>query len=248
VATVIYDEEFFAVHRDHTRASAHVILPEVIRAASAKSVVDVGCGVGIWLSAARACGIDDILGLDGPWILPDTLEIPADRFEVADLRQPFGVARTFDLAICMETGEHLPTDRSAGLVADLTSLAPVVLFSAAAPGQGGTRHVNEQWSDFWADLFAARGYECVDAIRWRYWSDERVDYWYAQNGFLYVSKERAPLDMDAPNGLPHRIVHPGNLARRLDPRHVPLRLAVAALGWRVYGGVRRVTGTRRKAV
>ena len=31
-------------------------------------------------------------------------------------------------------------------------LGPLVLFSAAAPHQGGAHHVNEQWPAYWAGL------------------------------------------------------------------------------------------------
>jgi hypothetical protein len=37
------------------------------------------------------------------------------------------------------------------------NLGPVVLFSAAIPYQGGTHHVNEQWPEYWAGNFEAKG-------------------------------------------------------------------------------------------
>jgi SAM-dependent methyltransferase len=234
-----YTNRFYSSQRDRSRSSAEAILPTVIRAVRPSSVVDVGCGVGTWLSAVLATSVDDVLGLDGAWVQPGSLQIPPERFQAVDLRQPIRVDRRFDLALCMETGEHLPIERAAGLVSDLVGLAPVVLFSAAIPGQGGTDHVNEQWPDFWADLFVDHGYECVDAIRWEYWTDERVEFWYAQNAFLYVAKDRAPLDLGGPIGLPLRVVHPGLLGRRLDPHYVHWRLAVAALRWRGLGPVRK---------
>lgn len=236
-----YTERFYASQRERSRSSAEAILPSIIEGVQPSSVIDVGCGVGTWLSIVLAAGVADVLGLDGAWVQPDSLEIPSERFQATDLRQPIGIDRRFDLALCMETGEHLPTERSAGLVSDLVDLAPVVLFSAAVPGQGGADHINEQWPDFWAGLFAGHGYECIDAIRWRYWTDERVEFWYAQNAFLYVAGDRAPLDLVAPVDLPLRIVHPDNLARRLDPRYVPWRLAMKALSWRARGAVRKVT-------
>jgi SAM-dependent methyltransferase len=241
-----YTTRFYSSQRDRSRSSAEAILPTVIQAVRPGSVVDVGCGVGTWLSTVRAIGVDDVLGLDGAWVQQDSLEIPAERFQAVDLRQPIGIDRRFDLALCMETGEHLPTERSAGLVNDLVGLAPVVLFSAAIPGQGGADHINEQWPDFWADLFAGHGYECVDAIRWRHWTDEQVEFWYAQNAFLYVDRDRMSLDLAAPVGLPLRIVHPDNLARRMDPRYVPWRLAVGALGWRARGAVRKANGRLKR--
>jgi SAM-dependent methyltransferase len=235
-----YTAQFYSNQRDSSRSSAEAILPPILEAVQPGSVVDVGCGTGTWLSAVLSAGVTDVLGLDGEWVQPDSLGIPAERFQTVDLRQPISIDRGFDLALCLETGEHLPIERSAGLVSDLVGLAPVVLFSAAVPGQGGTDHINEQWPDFWADLFAAHGYECVDAIRWRHWADEYVEFWYVQNAFLYVAGDRAPLDLAAPIGLPLRIVHPGNLAHSLDPRYMSWRLAVEALRWRARGASRKV--------
>jgi hypothetical protein len=197
-----YTEQFYREQRSLSRASAEAILPPVIQAVQPSSVVDVGCGVGTWLSTILVAGVTDVLGLDGGWVQTDSLDIPAEQFRAVDLRQPICINRRFDLALCMETGEHLPIERSPGLVSDLVGLAPVVLFSAAVPGQGGTDHINEQWPDFWAELFATHGYECIDAIRWRHWTDQCVEFWYAQNSFLYVAKERAELDLLGQVGVP----------------------------------------------
>jgi hypothetical protein len=70
----------------------------------------------------------------------------------------------------------------------LTEAAPVILFSAALPGQGGTHHVNERWPGYWRDWFAGRGFVRLDPIRPRVWRDRRVEWWYQQNVYLFVKK------------------------------------------------------------
>jgi hypothetical protein len=70
----------------------------------------------------------------------------------------------------------------------LTHAAPAVLFSAALPGQGGTCHITERWSSWWRRLFAEHGFDRLDPIRRRVWFDQRVEWWYQQNVYLYVSK------------------------------------------------------------
>ena len=110
----------------------------------------------------------------------------------------------------LEVGEHLPSESSERFVSDLTRLAPVVLFSAAIPWQGGNHHINERWQSDWAELFAAGGYEAIDAIRARVWNHPEVDYWYAQNMLIYVSSERLeelPALRAAHTGGPLNIVH-----------------------------------------
>jgi hypothetical protein len=126
------------------------------------------------------------------------------RFHARDLEHGVGLDRTFDLAICLEVAEHLRKQSATRLVADLASLAPVVVFSAAVPGQGGLHHVNEQWPSYWAALFAGHGYAVADPIRPVIWDDDSVEWWYRQNVLVY-SREPLP-------GQPHDplqpIVHP----------------------------------------
>src|SRR4029077_19644174 len=109
-------------------------------------------------------GARDILGLDGDYVSREKLAIPAQNFMAMDLTGPISVERTFDLVVSLEVAEHLPADCSSGFVDALTRLGPVVLFSAAAPYQGGAQHVNEQWPEYWAKLFSRKGYLPVDCL------------------------------------------------------------------------------------
>jgi hypothetical protein len=88
----------------------------------------------------------------------------------------------------LEVAEHIPRSRAPDFVDNLVELAPVVLFSAAIPRQGGVGHVNEQWQEYWAEIFARRGYAWVDCIRGRIWSDESIPRWYRQNMLLFASE------------------------------------------------------------
>ena len=75
------------------------------------------------------------------------LVVPGEAVVEHDLRKPVTIGRTFDLAVSVEVAEHLPPQRSEWFVEDLCRLAPVVLFSAAVPGQGDpkyTGHLNER--------------------------------------------------------------------------------------------------------
>jgi hypothetical protein len=44
----------------------------------------------------------------------------------------------------VKVSEHLSDKAGGGLVRALSKAAPLVLFSAAVPGQGGSHHINEQ--------------------------------------------------------------------------------------------------------
>ena len=171
-------------------------------------MVDVGCGTGTWCAEFLEQGVRTVLGVDGAYVDKSQLMIPPGSFLARDLAAPLRLDRTFDLAISMEVAEHLPPERGASFVDDLTRLAPIVLFSAAIPGQGGTSHVNEQWPSYWDGLFRKRGFRAIDCLRARFWDDPSIDWWYRQNMFLFVREDRLP-EFPAPDqSAPRDIVHP----------------------------------------
>ncbi|MEM8836213.1 MAG: class I SAM-dependent methyltransferase [Planctomycetota bacterium] len=207
-SSALYGEQFFASHAGTSFVSAQLLLPVVFglfpEASPVRSVIDVGCGTGTWLRAARELGASEVLGIDGGFVPLDQLEIRDDRFVAQDLRRGPDLdalpRRDFDLAMSLEVAEHLPDDAGDALVEALCTLAPVVLFSAAVPMQGGTGHINERWQQDWADRFADRGYRAIDAVRPRVWEDDRIAWWYRQNTIVYASDkaiEMMPVLRDA---------------------------------------------------
>ncbi len=183
-----YRDWFFEIVRYSSRRSAGVTVPIVIELLQPRSVVDIGCATGEWLATFRAHGVERIRGLDGGYVSPSHFAIPADSFTPVDLAGPFSLHETFDLAMSLEVAEHLPTESARGFVASLVRLAPVILFSAATPGQGGVNHINCQWPEYWAELFAGHDYAAIDCLRDRVWENPEVAPWYAQNMLLFAAK------------------------------------------------------------
>jgi hypothetical protein len=62
-----------------------------------------------------------------------------------------------DLAYSFEVAEHVPPELGERLVRHLSGIAPVVVFTAAHPGQGGIGHINEQPQPYWIELFEQSG-------------------------------------------------------------------------------------------
>ena len=58
--------------------------------------------------------------------------------------------------------------------------------SAAAPGQGGEDHINEQPYDYWRNLFAARQYRLFDFVRPRIAAVDAVEVWYRYNLLFFA--------------------------------------------------------------
>ena len=215
-----YDQQFFASHEAGARDSARATVPLVLDIVKPRSIVDVGCGIGTWLAEFQAAGVADYVGVDGDYVDRASLVIEPERFVAHDLDEPLDLGRRFDLAISLEVAEHLPDESAGAFIASLTALAPVVLFSAAIPHQGGDGHVNEQWPEYWQAKFAQRNYVVVDCLREHLWRHKDVEPWYAQNMLLFVDRQRLS---DYPRLAAHfaqagehprlSLVHPGHYLR-----------------------------------
>jgi len=185
----IYTHDFFKGRQARTAQAAARIVPHVLDLIQPTSVIDIGCGTGEFLASFRQYGVDDILGIDGTYVERDLLVIPQECFTPFDLSQPFTLDRGYDLAVCLEVAEHLLPQSASKFVASLTRSAPVILFSAAIPYQGGNGHLNEQWPDYWAALFKQHGYVPVDALRRRLWNDREIPFWYRQNMLFFCTED-----------------------------------------------------------
>jgi SAM-dependent methyltransferase len=240
-AGLIYRAEFFDAHSAESLRSARAVAPFVFELLSPRSVVDVGCGIGTWLRAFEELGIEDLLGIDGNYVDRSKLLIPASQFLPRDISGPFKIGRKFDLVMSLEVAEHLPKASARDFVASLTSLGEAILFSAAIPHQGGTHHVNEQWPDYWRDLFSEAGYEMVDCLRAKFWDNEAISSSYRQNAFLYLAGNArgryADLVRQA-DRLPLRLVHPGVFEYGLTRQRPTLRPLLKALPWAISIAIR----------
>jgi SAM-dependent methyltransferase len=209
-----YTGKWFEGIAEQAQGSAAVVVPLLCELLEPSSVIDVGCGTGTWLAEFFRLGVDDVHGVDGPWVDPGQLSIDAARFEAVDLSSPPKATRRFDLVTSLEVGEHLPERAARPFVEYLTGLGETVAFSAAIPGQGGTNHVNEQWPSYWSDLFAERGYLAFDIVRPQIWLSSSVELWYRQNLVVYMSEERAAAFAYEPTATVLPLVHPDLFAHR----------------------------------
>ena len=181
-----YSPSFFNEMMPESLSSAKVVVPLVENLIRPSSVVDVGCATGAWLSAFLEHGVKTIVGLDGTYVDSTALLIPSQCFMATDLTKPFSLPNQYDLALSLEVAEHLSANSAQGFVRSLCQLAPVILFSAALPGQGGVHHVNEQWPEYWRALFAEHDFRMFDPFRPILWLDGRVASHYRQNMFLFI--------------------------------------------------------------
>ena len=107
-----YSEQFYGAHEEGSERSAREIVPLVLDIVRPRSVVDVGCGTGTWLSVFTECGVIDVWGVDGEWVNRKKLRIPAERFLSWDLQIPLRMERDFDLVVSLEVAEHLAAEHA----------------------------------------------------------------------------------------------------------------------------------------
>lgn len=182
-----YDSGFYNAQVEGSLRSARIICEVLKVFIQPRTVIDVGCGVGPWLKAAKEnLGATTLVGVEGTWIAANQLldtDIQLISLDLAE--QKLVVNEKFDLCLSVEVAEYLPQERSESFVADLAALSDIVLFSAAIPGQGGIEHLAERPAAYWAGEFAKHNFRALDVVRPRVWNNDQVDWWYAQNIILY---------------------------------------------------------------
>src|SRR5690606_3308787 len=110
--------------------------------------------------------------------------------------------------------EHLPQECAETFVSSLCDHADRIIFSAAIPGQGGQNHINEQWTDYWGEIFYQYGYRRYDVIRPAIWNLDDVDVWYRQNIFLYARGDRTTTGFE--NIMQVAEIHPALWQMKID--------------------------------
>src|SRR5215218_10762587 len=105
-----YSVEYYESIRQGVLSSARAVTPLVFDLVRPRSVVDLGCGTGEWLSAFAEHGAGEILGVEHPGFEHSLLSVPSESVIEHDLREPFRMNRRFDLAISLEVAEHLPPE------------------------------------------------------------------------------------------------------------------------------------------
>ena len=125
-----------------------------------KTMLDIGCGVGLNVSYAS-----EVLGYDAWGIEGDPKCKPiVENFVLHDFENDGFLDKTklphkeFDLVYCVVVSEHIEHSANAQFM-DALSLGKFVLFTWCEPGYPGYHHVNCQFPDYWIPKFEALGYK-----------------------------------------------------------------------------------------
>jgi SAM-dependent methyltransferase len=193
----IYSPRYYqTIVEPYAQRSAPQMAKSIVESFHPKSVIDVGCGSGALLVALRKLGVHRLLGLDSSEAGLDIASargLNTRRFDITIGR--WACTDCFDVAVSMETAEHLPRDAAERYVSLLCSLAPIIIFTAAQPGQGGIGHLNEQPRQYWVEHFLACGMQPSDELvaAWQpVWTAAGVANFYTRN--LMIFQAAPPLN------------------------------------------------------
>jgi SAM-dependent methyltransferase len=204
-----YDAGFYGFLASFAERSAEQIVPLLTAVLPIKAVADIGCGQGAWLRVWGKAGAS-VMGVDGPYVDRRHLMIDTTQFRAVDLSCPIDLGQQYDLVQSLEVVELLPGGCAPDFIKTLTAHAPLVMFSAAVPGQGGEHHVNEQPLEYWRKKFRDRGYVAIDYIRPQIVRNPRIQHWYRCNIILYAEES-------------HLVAMPDRLRAFRVPEHQKLR-------------------------
>jgi len=119
-----------------------------------QSVIDLGCGTGMYLS--NFIFVPKRLGVD---ISPVAFELhPEENLQVIDLSKPQEFEK-YDVGICFEVLEHIDQQFADIAIDNICKASDKLILTAALPFQPGLNHVNCQPQKYWEDKLVARGYK-----------------------------------------------------------------------------------------
>lgn len=177
---MMYDREWYEKNLELSMDSYREIAEEIKKVFSQyssserPSMVDFGCGLN---------GLLNLIDYASYKVGIDKHNFIEENFVQADLSKPLHLARRFDIAICLETIEHISPEYEDTVMDNITSASDFIIFSGATPGQGGDGHINERPPEYWEEKFRKLGYRKFDVIR-----KDLVNSlpWYKNNTYVYI--------------------------------------------------------------
>lgn len=141
-------EPWLALFRNFADRIAREIEPE--------SMLDAGCAMGFLVESLHERGVD-AHGIDiSEYAISRVHETIRDRCRVGSVLEPFG--RRFDLIVSIEVLEHLQPRDAERAVENFCEHADDVVLSTTPFDYKEASHFNVQPPEYWAELFARRGF------------------------------------------------------------------------------------------
>ena len=131
-------------------------LIKTLKELNCNSIIDLGCGPGLYSKAFIVDGFDCEC-YDGNPFTPEESE---NLCSILDLSEPFDLNKKFDCVLSLEVGEHIPKEYQDVFIDNvLRHSNGLIILSWATIGQGGHGHVNEQPNEYIEDIFTQHNYK-----------------------------------------------------------------------------------------
>jgi SAM-dependent methyltransferase len=159
------------------------LLDAVVERWNPRSVLDIGCGTGQAVKYLVDKDIDCV-GIEGSRAAIEASPV-SDRIRCLNLNCPVSLGRLFDVVWSYEVAEHIHPKYTEAFLRTLTSHGPVVVMSAARPGQSGVGHFNEQPPHYWIERLERRGFSYLAEVS----ADlQSLPDYYAQNMMCFACR------------------------------------------------------------
>ncbi len=161
----LYDAQYYAHYDDHEgqESTAYVrgepwlslfsgFADRIVRDIEPKSVLDVGCALGLLVEALRDRGVD-AHGFDvSEYAVSQAREDVRPNLWVGSVLEP--IEGHYDLVTCLEVLEHIEAGDADRAVANLCAVTDDVVFSSTPDDWREETHCNVRPLEYWTELFA----------------------------------------------------------------------------------------------
>lgn len=159
-------------------------LVNILKEINCKSIVDLGCGPGLY-SKVFVTENFDCQCYDGN---PYTPEESDNLCSVLDLSEPFNLDKKYDCVLSLEVGEHIPKQYESIFINNLLNHSnKSIVLSWATIGQGGHGHVNEQPNNYIENLFTPHGY--TRNLDYEKRLRDSAQWWWFKNTIMFFEKK-----------------------------------------------------------
>jgi len=158
-----FGAEYFTMRTDGEWAKDTMQICELLyKRYRPSTVVDWGCGNGIYLDILQRLGVKHVKGYDGSKTAIENSLLP--EVELADLRNRIITTQKYDLILCIEVAPYLHEKYENCLIDNICATASessVIVFTASDKYKGGYHHINLKSQQYWIDKFLERGFHYI---------------------------------------------------------------------------------------
>jgi SAM-dependent methyltransferase len=141
---------------DHWLNFFGAVADGIVRELRPASVLDAGCAMGFLVEALRERGVD-AWGVDvSEYAISRVHDSVREHCSTASLTEP--LPRRYDLIVCIEVLEHIPSAEAGAAIANLCAATDRLLLSSTPDDYGEATHLNVQPPEAWSEALAREGF------------------------------------------------------------------------------------------